>query len=504
MERRSQRLSSKSQIVGASEADQVVNECRHLDAENVGLLTGMCYFFKLVPHALGLASVYFFQESLGTIGIYVCNRTGGVVLQTAFGFLPTLNNFIISMNVYGILEKIGISCSQSLGLNNPTLTKKLFFQAMVFFIMMWIFLMFPLMLLSKHYLRALGYSDEIVNSVYYLITTLFPSYFILNTSEMFITFCYSQGVESEMPIVVFINTVVTGIAVVLVCIYWKLGINGWIFCHYLYSSIYLVGSLIIYFTKIDRRAIGIPRLGYMFTGFCGFALDCFKYVVGMFIECSGIEIFRLLVSLTLVPAQVSANGAICNMFDYISVIGLGFSTVGRTRVNVLLSKKMPRAAKNVFMSFFAGTVLIGAVLGGLIYFGRGALLNVFAGDEVEIAYYLNRQLVVYSFCAASDLLLLMMFTMARSVNAIAINFVLTIVFLVCSQLAVGIFLLKYKPDSMWLQINTYSNFYTVFAILLAIFLWKDWREINYVDEERTGKEELELIYRREVKAFESE
>ena len=355
----------------------------------------------------------------------------------------------------------------------------------------------PLVLSCKSYLGYMGYDEQIVSITHKIAMLRYPALFLELLSELIITYCYSLGFESEAFFIGVVSFFGSGITIIMLCFYWNYGLYGWICSTYMFTAINLTGSLIIYFSKLDRRAIGLPRASYMFTGFGSYVWDCLKYITGVYLEWSGTEILHLLVAITTVSAQIAGDAAIGNIVYIVFNIGLGFSTVGRTRVNLMLSKKRPRAAKNIFVLFLLGNLIVGVAIGGLIYCGRSYLLKLYAGAEVEISYFLNRQLIGYCFCVVSDLLLPFMFSTTRTVGILATSIGLAAAFLILGQVAVGIFILKHRPDSLLLLVNTYATYYVLYCILLVIMFTKDWSKVVVTAVENSHIEMAVLAYKEE-------
>ena len=437
-----------------------------------------CYFFKLTHLGAIISLSSMLQNILDGIGIMLTTRTGGVPMQAAFGLYALMQFFIVNTTTGGVAEKISQSCSKSAGMHNHYLTKRNFAQGLLIFFTMYFLIMLPIMLSGKYYLSAFGYSETMTTMTMHVLHLMVPSAFIRRCSDMYFSFIISQDIEKPFLPISIINFCISIVLVLIMCWHFNYGFYGWLLGRYFFDLFNFFTYIYVYFKKVHPKAVGLPPVKFLFDGFGSYFADCFKYIVSLFLEWSGYEIFQLLVASTLDPAQIATSSIFNNINNLIFNVGSGFGSVGRVRINYLLGFRRPDAAKNVFISFTLGTVTSGIIVGVLLFMVNPWLITLYAGNNPPVQYHLYGVILVMSLCSTLDQISTLTYTVARSLDLLRYSLALNFIFIIAIQIGVGSFIVKYKPDIMLLLINMYTTYLCVYLVLLIVYFVYDWTKVD--------------------------
>ena len=165
-----------------------------------------------------------------------------------------------------------------------------------------------------------------------------------------------------------------------------------------------------YLTKTEPLTRGLISFEDLFNGYGYFILDTGKYIMSLYSEWIGCEIAIYFSGLTHDNVQIAAHTALANFACFVMNTGIGFSTVGRTRVNVLLGKGYFKAAKNFFIIYMSGCIALGLCFSGLLMMARPVLAAVYTGDNVFVTELLTKLFGVYSMFLSLDFIFPFLFT----------------------------------------------------------------------------------------------
>lgn len=468
--------------------DAIVQELLPLEGGLQSLSPGYLWgvYRKLVLPSLYLGLSNYGYDLLNMFGFYMANRSGDIEVQSSFGLMIFFNTVLIFGFFYSIDEKVGLGTSIALGAKDYQKAKRTFWQGMLTVALLAGGYFFPLVMYSEGLFAAIGIDLGNARLCSLYLKKLFPVDLFRMFNEIMFTFTLAQGVQFNYGLFAILNMIASLLAGLVAANWFDMGMDSWLVCRIVHEI--LIFAMVVYpfLYKVEARTKGLLSLTETLQEYGQFLQDCTKYTVSLYSEWIGCEVAIYFTGLTHDQAQITAHTSMANISYFIMNTGLGFSTVGRTRINVLLGKGHQQAAKNFFLIFLTGMAATGLVMSQALLFFRQQVAN-FYGESPEVNSILYSLLGIYAACLPADFIFPFLFTVCRSTNQILLSVLLNVCFLIVYCTGADYYLIMVRHlTCKELVGNMYLAIYTIFALLIARLVRLDWKRL------RINIEELEI------------
>ena len=447
-------------------------------------------FGGLTRSAFWLALSQSGNTIINTLGFYIASQTGDVKVQSAFGLTIFFTIVSILSIVEPISEKIGVSCALSSGAGNYEATKANFLRGVVMFVFYVGLIFVPIILYSEEIYKMLGFEPETSLLCSQIQTKLFPMDLMRLTGSILLTYLISQGIETSFGLYVMAN-LVCGLAIsYFLGIYHEMGLNGWMIGRLWFDMANLAMFIHGYFFRLSSQVRGLPNVQDIAEEFKEYLSDIGKFTIGLYGEIAGWEFAAFMTTLTKDYNQIAAHTAFINIAYFVYNIGLGFSSAARTRMNFLLGRNHPLAAKNFFIVVLFGLIASAAILGGFIYLFKEFIADFYSADTPKAREYLISLLSIYVFMLPADFLYSYMFTAARTTRQLFLNNVLNVSILCVGQFLVSYYLItRLHASCVEVVVVLYFCIFLIFGVLLWRFV-----EIKWEGDSTQLNESLEIVF----------
>lgn len=444
-------------------------------------------FSNLVGPSLYLGLSMYGYDLINMLGFYLTGQSevAGEGESSSFGLTVFFNSILIFGFFYSIDEKIGVASALAFGANKYDEVKRAFWQGILTVSLLVILYFCPVVIYSESLFIAIGIEAQTAYNCSVLLLKMLPVDILRMYNECVMTFVLAQGVQNRFGLIATINIAVSLITGLVAHWWLDWGVEAWLLCRVVHEIIVLMMVLPPFLYKIDPRTRGFISFMELMKGFSGFITDCGKFVVSLYSEWLGCEVAIYFTSLTQDKRQISAHTAMANIAYFIINAGIGFSVVGRTRVNVLLGKGYRNTAKNFFVLFIVGCLCLGAFFSGLLMVFKPLLVSIYAGNNPEVAELLGRLLTIYAVFLPLDFIFPFLFTVCRSTKQVMLSIMLNVVLLIGYCAFMDYYLVQVMHKSCReLVINMYLTILAIFALLLTRLFKLDWNKIivEYDDE----------------------
>lgn len=449
-------------------------------------------FFSLLGPSLYLGLSNYGYDLLNLLGFYIANTSQSMELESSFGLTIFFNSVLIFGFFYSIDEKVGLASAVNFGAKRYADVKGSLWKGFLTVAAMTVLYFGPVVWYSEGLLISIGLAPSNAALCSSLLKRLFPLDLFRMFNEMIMTYVLAQGVDTNFGTISAINIVVSLFAGAVA--HWAgLGIDAWLVCRAVHEAIMLGMVLHPFLYKIEEQTRGISSFKEIITGYQSFLKDTFKYVVSLYSEWIGAEIAIYFTGLTQDQRQIAAHTALANFACFVMNTGLGFSTVGRTRVNLLLGKGLKTAARNFFVVFLAGLVGVGFTMSALVLLLRPALVWVYAGAVPEVAHLFSNLLLLYALFLPLDLIYPFLFTVCRSAGQVTLSILLNLVLLIgyCTIMDYHLIINK-GMTCKELVINMYLTLLLIFSLLITRLTKKNWASHSSIREPKSNPLEIEL------------
>lgn len=437
-------------------------------------------FTKLVGPALYLGLSMYGYDLLNMLGFYLSSQqeSAGGIEASAFGLAIFFNSILIFGFYYSVDEKIALASSIAFGAKRFGEVKQAFWQGVLTISLMILLYFGPVVYFSESLLVAIGITRDNARSCAWVLQRLFPIDVFRMFNEVIMTSVLAQGISNRFGLYATLNMLVSLAAGLAAHSWWGWGLEAWILCRAVHEVIMLVMVLPPYLTRTEPLTRGKIGVAELFKGYGSFLADTGKYLLSLYTEWIGCEVAIYFTGLTHDNVQIAAHTALANFACFVMNTGIGFSTVGRTRVNVLLGKGYHKAAKNFFIIYMSGCIALGLAFSSLLLLGRSALATVYTGDNLAAGALLSKLLGVYSVFLSLDFIFPFLFTICRSTNQVTLSIVLNLALLIGYCIAMDYYLIVVRLLSCLETVtNMYLTILAIFSILLARMFRLDWREV---------------------------
>ncbi len=437
-------------------------------------------FTSMIGPSLYLGLSMYGYDLINMLGFYLSGQSEvpGEGESSSFGLTVFFNSILIFGFFYSIDEKIGVASALAFGAKKYDEVKRAFWQGVITVSLFIVLYICPVVFYSETLLRAIGIESETAHSCSVLLLKMLPVDILRMYNECVMTFVLAQGVQNKFGLIATINIIVSLLAGLVAHWWFGWGLEAWLFCRVVHEIIVMAMVFPPFLYKIEPQTRGFISLQELTKGFVIFLTDCGKFVVSLYSEWLGCEVAIYFTSLTQDKKQISAHTAMANIAYFIINTGIGFSVVGRTRVNVLLGKGYRNTAKNYFMLFIVGCLGLGFIFSGLLIAFKPMLVSIYAGGNPEVAELLGQLLTIYAVFLPLDFIFPFLFTVCRSTRQVMLSVMLNVVLLIGYCAAMDYYLVKIQHRTCReLIVNMYLTILAIFSLLLTRLFKLDWNKI---------------------------
>lgn len=451
-------------------------------------------FFRLVGPSIVFSLGFIFASFMNSIAFYLCNFDGNNHAHAAFGLALFINLFLVVGIILAIIDKTTLVCTIRYGSKDFAGMKKAFWQSITLNLLLLIFYFLTLFVGIDNILYWTGFELEMVEQCTFYFKELFKIYVIYCVQLQIKSIVAPQANEEVLIATTFINLTVGIFIVWVYCWYLNRGLQGWFTANMIYRTWELGITTILYYCTINHRTRGIISLKELCRGYKTFLCDTFVYVLGSYSEQISFEISTLLVSMTKDSSQIAAQTAFVNAAYYIYEIGLGFAVVGRGRFTHLLGQKKQHQAKRFLFQMIFGMLGLSIIIGILMYIFQGGITSIYTSKSPDIEDYFSQLILVYTMTFWLEFIFSYIYTVARCLGWINLLAWLNIIFLVVSQLAIGLYIVRYEHKTcVEIMLTVYLLEAALLLILVIRLVGMDWNCAKLVEENVESAEEIGLI-----------
>ena len=236
-------------------------------------------------------------------------------------------------------------------------------------------------------------------------------------------------------------------------------------------------SSIYAFVSLDSPSKGLASMDEITDGMASHLKDSLLFIGGSYSQFLGFEITSLYIYHTADISQISAYSAIISFTGIIFGLGFAISSATRTRINILLGKRLNRAAKHFYIFMLISLVLTGLVISLLCLLFRHQIIDILVGSDEQVSYYFYQLLLVDIVALWSDLQMATTQVAIKSIHRLGFlikaNFVLMIG---CNVLANYLIAIVGGYGCVQIFICTFFWIHVLDACMFTVLFKSDWSE----------------------------
>jgi Na+-driven multidrug efflux pump len=414
-----QSLLGNSTIEQEKEITEILRSYNYLDGPINGewMLRAAVDTLKIIPKSLIVSLSFITTNFLTAIGFFILNRKNDFRTQAAFGIYMMLRSQFYFIFILGLVLKMAMGVSQSMGQRaNSTKTRKFFTQAVILWVLFLCGVYIPFIFCSPKIMPILGFSNQISEDYFSLALKNLPNDIIFAAHIILMEYCFAQGIGGIFSAFSWIILVLSASVCLVLSEVYNWGFSSWILGRFIFFALSFSSSLWIYLTQTTRASRGFCSFREVYQDFYEFAFEAVLFSFGNLFEWIGWDIAPYFNALNHNTNQVAAMSAVTDIRSFLLDGGLGFQVVGRTTVNYLLGAGMVRASKRFAFMTLIAALITGSALGGILYSIKDYLGQYYSSNNQQVRQMLQQLIVVYSLGLSADMLYAYTSALMRSVN----------------------------------------------------------------------------------------
>ena len=425
------------------------------------------YMFYVLGQSFFRAFIFYFLSSYGDSKI---NATYGICYS-----FQTIQFKSICLSLQ---DKIGIDLSQQLGAENYSGVRRIFSQGIITSTIFFCVFTLPLSIWAKSLLTAIGIDSDLADSCQNLLRLMIPGMMLELTSGCIRAFCMSQGRERPFGNFAIINTICSTFISYLLIARGRYGLNGFIIGIIFMETANLAFSIYT-IRQCKEETLGFPPLDEVIKGIFEFIYESLKFCSSLYMEYIGFETASLFVALTHDNNQISA---ISSSYAFASICfqtGSSFSSIGRTRINILIGKKLSSTAKNVWKMIYFLSLSIGWFLSIVIFANRNSIAGFYASNLPETQIHLLKLIKIYSIFCPFEMSICTVIIGLRSIGKAHLSSLFSIIYLVLVNNTINLILYANGLTEDFYYFTSVYSTYLLFNLTgYSITTVTDWKEIS--------------------------
>lgn len=447
-------------------------------------------FLDVVKMAFYASGTYLGPSLQFTISVVCLNHMKLGFEQACLGIISSMH-FICGLSLgWPVQEKLGIVLSEQFGQKHYD-AMKLSLQKGLISLAVFIFLITtPLYFFSGPLLEAAGIDSKISWEAQGLLRLYIIVHMISMGGDSIKTYCLAQGLEDYFSWMTLINFTLSGVGLWFFIVELDTKVWGYLYIRLITDSITLFTSLWVYFYKVLPESRGFGPWSQAFKEFPAYFKDCFIFVVGSFVESIGYEVCSYFVALLHDNEQMAAFVNALSLSSTVYNIGLSFSIVSRTRINILLGMGLHRIAKRAYLFFMYCAILVGILVWAVMFPLREQVADLFSDSTPRIRKYYMVNLLVYLCYIPFELSIYTVYVGVKSIGKIGYQVTYNIFWLLAVNICVNLIFkhLGFESNAIWILGYTCQAGIYICSLLTALF--SDWSLWDKPNQPENGFQEL--------------
>ena len=300
------------------------------------------------------------------------------------------------------MDKVGIMISSGVGSNNPLEVKAAFSKAVLVVSVAMCFVVTPVYLNGGNLYELIGIDPETSRLCGEALRICLMSNLLQSCGDLLKTLCISHGIEK-----LFTATSSVSFGIGIACCYLFVDLNqagakGYFYSRLVMDSINFMCAIYA-FTTLKSPSKGLATLEATFKGLRKHLYETMIFISGSYSECLGFEVASIFIYKIGDINQISAYSAMISVSGFTYGLGSSVSAICRTRINILLGKRLPRAAKHFYVFMLVSLIVTGVGLSMIILLTRNYITYLMVGSDAEVSYHFSRLMFVVAFIQLSDI-----------------------------------------------------------------------------------------------------
>ena len=376
-------------------------------------------------------------------------------------------------------ERSSILMSQAFGDQNYLEVKNIFCKNGLMMVIIHFCIDLPFLIFSGRCLTFIGIEEDLANMVQEMTRMSIPLATINYLTESLKAFCLSQGHEKIFGVSYLAFSLLT----IAANLYLMLGrgwrLEAWVLSKTICETCILMVAVYVY-SCTEQKTHVFLSFSETIQDFGKFAWNSVKFMVGLSPDIISVEVTGYFILLFHDINQTSAFYSVLAVAALVHAIGIGYSIICRTRLNILIGMKEHAAARYYYQFCVFVTSLMGLLIGISAYACRERLANLFASSSDETRSWYLRLLFVYCLVGWPNFCLNTAIMGLKSLNKINIFIILNMISNVGLNTAIGLLIYYLNGNCIFILANCFIS--TSLTLSIAAFFisnYSDWSKVQY-------------------------
>lgn len=398
--------------------------------------------------------------------------------QACLGIVTSMH-FIFGLSLgWPLQEILGIKLSELYGMKSfeqmKTTLQKGYISLAIFIFLITV----PVYWFSESILVAVGVDPVLSAESQDLLRLFILVHIISMGGDSIKTYCLSQGLEDYFSWMTLINVLISIGGLYAFIIELDTRAWGYLYIRLITDTITLFTSLWVYFYKVEEKSRGLGPWSTAFKEFGVYFQESLIFVIGSYAESIGYEVGSYFVALLHDNDQMAAFVNALSLSSIIYNVGISFSIVSRTRINILLGMGLPATAKHAYKFFIYCAFFVGILILAVMFPLKEQIADLFSDSTPKIREYYVINLMVYIAYIPFELSIYSIFVGVKSIHKIAHQVFFNILWLLLLNTALNYTFrrLGYESNAVWAII--FGCQAGLYFSSLVVALTSDWSEVN--------------------------
>lgn len=337
-----------------------------------------------------------------TSGYIFFNLVGKPEIQGSFGLYSFLYFAFFFSIVISSMEKLGIELSKTIGRKDFIGCRTILTRGAITSLIFFTVVTLPVVLFTEKVFLLLGVDPVSSRLAQQGMTASLPLIVTVTIKELLQAFCMAQGLEHYFGNMGLVTSTIAICLNYIAIINWNLGLLGWIWSRTIASILECAFVAYIYFSRTVEESRGFVALEDALYGFKTYFTDAVRFCLGSYSEYLGFEIAGIFVIMSGRQYETAAYYSVMNVATINFTIGISFSCIARTRLNLLFGMKLYQTAKHFFEFYMVCTCLVGVAIGVLIFLFRAPIASIYASSHPELHDWTKSLLIIMASVSPSE------------------------------------------------------------------------------------------------------
>ena len=442
-------------------------------------------YFEILYDTLALVVPFSGNVFVNCAGLILMDQIGDTSSQAALGISEHIY-LIFYMGLFmPLYEKMGIDLSVSFGEKNYQHNKVIFWKGVLVSSVSFLCYSFPIFFFSGDALFFVGLEREEAAKTQYIMNWMIPMAIIEGASNLIKSNCMAQGLEKVYALPYSILVAVALIFSWVFVVEFEMGLTGWLLAKLLYHFETLAFDLYTLLKLAHPKTVGIVSLSEVREDFGTFFCQSMKFGFSTSLEYFAYETAGMVIVSGGNPNVIAAFSSVGTIALFIFNFGESFAIIGRTRMNILIGRKMNETAKQFFSFFIKCAFFTGVLFSLICSIFKGVLIRVFANNNEELMDRYTTFLFIYCLYMPIEMIIPTSFIGIKTIGKVQILLLSNLGFLVWAVFVVGLILgviVKVDPYVLY-SVNLSFSFIQVVCSVVYV-MTRDWTSMElHLDED---------------------